>query len=423
MTDPVRDQYEALPYPAREPRDEAKRLIEGSPSHLLEVNHYVFAGRRDFTRPFRALVAGGGTGDATVMLAQHLADRGCPAEIVHLDLSDAAIRVAAARAGARGLGFVRFVASSLEDLPGLGLGRFDYIDCCGVLHHLADPAAGLGILAAALAEGGGMGLMVYGALGRTGVYHVQAMLRLLAPAESVAVRLDLARRLLRQLPPTNWFARNPALGDHLLAGDAGLYDLLLHARDRAFTVPEIVDLAAGAGLEIAAFVEPWRYRPESYLNDPALLERLAGLDRIEAAGFAEQLAGNLKSHIFYVVAAGRAASAVARPDDPSAVPVLRARLGEASGGARDGAALPRVSKPGGGLTVRINGLEARFALPPRAGPILARIDGRRSLREIHDDLAAAGRGRLDWPTFKADFDRVYALLNGLNRLFVAYPAG
>jgi len=138
MTDPVRDQYEALPYPARDPRDEAKRLIEGSPSHLLEVNHYVFAGRRDFRRPFRALVAGGGTGDATVMLAQHLADRGCPAEIVHLDLSDAAIRLAAARAGARGLGFVRFVAGSLEDLPGLGLGRFDYIDCCGVLHHLAD---------------------------------------------------------------------------------------------------------------------------------------------------------------------------------------------------------------------------------------------------------------------------------------------
>ena len=27
-------QYEAYPYPARDPRDEAKRLIIGSPSHL-----------------------------------------------------------------------------------------------------------------------------------------------------------------------------------------------------------------------------------------------------------------------------------------------------------------------------------------------------------------------------------------------------
>ena len=63
MTDPVRAQYEAYPYPARDPADERKRLIAGSPSHLLEINHYLFAGRRDFTHPFRALFAGGGTGD------------------------------------------------------------------------------------------------------------------------------------------------------------------------------------------------------------------------------------------------------------------------------------------------------------------------------------------------------------------------
>jgi hypothetical protein len=55
----VRAQYEALPYPARDPGDEAVRLITGSPSHILEVNHYLFAGRRNFNRPLRALVAGG----------------------------------------------------------------------------------------------------------------------------------------------------------------------------------------------------------------------------------------------------------------------------------------------------------------------------------------------------------------------------
>jgi hypothetical protein len=73
MTDPVRDQYEVYPYPARDPRDEAKRLIETTQSHLDEINHYVYAGRRDFSRPFRVLVAGGGTGGVTVMLARRLA--------------------------------------------------------------------------------------------------------------------------------------------------------------------------------------------------------------------------------------------------------------------------------------------------------------------------------------------------------------
>ncbi|MGE0719846.1 MAG: class I SAM-dependent methyltransferase, partial [Alphaproteobacteria bacterium] len=89
MSDPVAAQYEAYPYPARDPRDEARRLVTGSPSHLLEIGHYLHAGRRDPRRPFRALAAGGGTGDGAIMLAQQLADAGADAEVVQLDLSTA----------------------------------------------------------------------------------------------------------------------------------------------------------------------------------------------------------------------------------------------------------------------------------------------------------------------------------------------
>jgi hypothetical protein len=70
MTDELRAQYEAYPYPARDPADEAKRLITGSPSHIVEIDHYVFGGRRDWSKPFRALIAGGGTGDGAIMLAR-----------------------------------------------------------------------------------------------------------------------------------------------------------------------------------------------------------------------------------------------------------------------------------------------------------------------------------------------------------------
>jgi SAM-dependent methyltransferase len=328
MPDPVRQQYELLPYPARDPRDEAQRLIEGSPSHLLELNHYLYAGGRDFSRPFRALVAGGGTGDGLIMLAQHLSDRNCPAEIVYLDLSTAARAIAEQRARVRGLASITFMTGSLLDLPNLDLGTFDYIDCCGVLHHLADPAAGLTALTAVLATDGGMGVMVYGTLGRTGVYPMQAMLKTLAayapaPAQTPTAQLATARDLMKQLPATNWLRRNPAIGDHLAGGDAGLHDLLLHAQDRAYSVAELAELVNGAGLEIAAFIEPWRYDPASYLTDPGLLHRLESLDAITRAGFTEQLAGNLKRHIVYLVRRGRARVSVARPDDNTMVPVLR----------------------------------------------------------------------------------------------------
>src|SRR5262245_2796729 len=156
MPDRVREQYEAFPYPPRDPRDEAKRLVEGSPSHLREIDHYVFAGRRDWTKPFLALAAGGGAGDGTIMLAQHLADRGCPAELVYLDLSTAARGIAEARARQRGLESIRFITASLLDLPQLELGRFDYVDCCGVLHHLPAPAAARALLAEALRPGRGL---------------------------------------------------------------------------------------------------------------------------------------------------------------------------------------------------------------------------------------------------------------------------
>ncbi len=191
----VRAQYESLPYPPRDPRDEAKRLITGSPSHLDEVIHYVFGGRFDRAQPFRALIAGGGTGDAAIMLGQQLTDAGAAkAEIVYLDQSAASRAIAEARAKTRGLTNINFVSGSLLDLAQLGLGRFDYIDCCGVLHHLDDPAAGLAALTQALTPTGGLGLMLYGTLGRTGVYPVQTLVKALSPeSDTPAERLSVAK--------------------------------------------------------------------------------------------------------------------------------------------------------------------------------------------------------------------------------------
>ncbi|MEX2202138.1 MAG: methyltransferase [Dongiaceae bacterium] len=404
----VRAQYEAHPYPARDPKDEAKRLVEGSPSNLAELKHYLFAGGATMPKKLRVLVAGGGTGDATIMLAQHLQDANRPAEIVYLDISDASRAIATARAEARGLASIRFVGGAIEDLASLAPGPYDYIDCCGVLHHLADPAGALAILTAQLTPGGGMGIMVYGELGRSGVYETQAMLRAIGSERPVAQKLDLARRLLKQLPATNRFRRNPAVADHLAGGDAGLQDLLLHARDRAFLLPELIDLVSGAGLEIAALIEPWRYQPERFLNDPQLLKELAALDWLERAVFAEALTGNIKTHIAYLVRAGEGVGRIALPDDASLVPVLKGF---------DGPALARGLKPGAGISVQADGLTLKLPLPARAGPILALVDGKSSIGEIVASFAQdSGAARIE-----ADFRATYDVFNALNRLFLKAP--
>ncbi len=244
----LRDQYDALPYPTRNPEDERRRLITGSPSHLSELDHYGFGGGlRNRQQPFRCLVAGGGTGDASIMLAQQMADAGISAGILHVDLSAASCDVARARAEVRGLSTLGVCEGSIFDLPAGGNRLFDYIDCCGVLHHLEDPVAALRHLAALLEPDGAMGLMVYGRFGRTGLYPVQDVLRPMTPDMTAAEAIALAKRLLKQLPESNWFRRNPFLKDHLSAGDAGMLDLLLSPRDRAFDVIEVSEQVGDRG--------------------------------------------------------------------------------------------------------------------------------------------------------------------------------
>ncbi|NIA68152.1 methyltransferase [Pelagibius litoralis] len=423
MTDSVRDQYEAYPYPSRDPAEEATRLVVGSPSNLMELNHYLYAGRRDFSRPFRALVAGGGTGDAAIMLAQQLSDAaqagtGSPGsnpgakrggEVVYLDLSQSSRSVAEARAGARGLTNIRFVTGSLLEVGKLDLGVFDYIDCCGVLHHLKEPAAGLSALAGLLKDDGGMGLMVYGTLGRDGVYPLQEMLRRLAGDQPLAEQVTLARRLLGNLPASNLFARNPVLRDHG-GSDAELVDLLLHSQDRAYLVEEVAALVEGCGLKLVTFIEPLRYDPATYVKDPVLLKALSGLSPLERAAFAEKLAGNLKTHVFYVTK-NLIEDTVASPAGRDAVPCLRVMQGPQ---------LAKAVQRDLSLKGEFDGLALQFPLPRLAPAILPWIDGQTPLSKIQETLQDLDP-RHDWARFKVQFDQLYAVLNGLNHLFIRYP--
>lgn len=411
IDDHVQAQYEAYPYPARNPQDEMKRLRVVSPSQLFQVNHFVFGGRRDLNNPLRVLVAGGGTGDAAIMLGQQMTDAGVPGTIIHLDLSAESQDVARQRAQVRGLDNVEFVQGSLLDVGKLGLGTFDYIDCCGVLHHLEEPLAGLHSLISVLAPDGGLGIMVYGELGRTGVYHVQEMLRTLAPVdEDASSRIATAKRLLQALPPTNWFVRNGQLADHKVGGDAGVFDLLLHSQDQAYRVPDLAELTTAAGLRITGLLPLADYEPARLLKSSALLERLNGMDSMERAAFGELLAGNIRKHVFYAVRADNPV-VLPTPDDPSVVPVLLDMTPEEAA---------KQIPAGGAITRTRHGLQFTFAVPRLARAIVQRCDGQRTLSEIHEDILQV-RSDLDWTSFKNQFDEFYDTLHAINRMVLKLP--
>ncbi len=310
----VRAQYEALPYPPRDPADEKTRLVRTWLDDLAMLNHYCYAGQQSFRDRFRVLVAGGGTGDSTIFLAEQL--RHTNAEIVHLDLSQAAIDIARQRAGIVGLNNITWVHESLLALPGLGLGQFDYVNCLGVLHHLDDPDQGLRALLSARKEGGALGIMVYGKYGRSGVYQMQALMRLInqgAPDAKAMIRNT--RDVLEAAPPTNWFKCGEELfHDHKHGGDAGIYDLLLHTQDRAYTVDELYDWFEDRhGLHLALTYRGRgrsAYLPEMVVapQQPRFLESVRALPLRQQYAIAELLSGSVTMHTFFATqsAASRA---------------------------------------------------------------------------------------------------------------------
>ncbi|MBS0964760.1 class I SAM-dependent methyltransferase [Acetobacter okinawensis] len=403
-------QYEAYPYPERNPQDETRRLFIGSPSHLREVDYWVFGAQRPRSKSMRVLVAGCGTGDGAIMLATQLARADRPAEVVCLDRSTKALSIAQARAQTRKLDNIRFIEGSLNELDALELGLFDYIDCCGVLHHLPNPAAALQTLERHLIPGGGMGLMVYAPFGRTGVYMLQDALEKLAPlTQSPEERLDVARRVMRTLPATAWLRQNGNFGDHLSGGDAGLYDLLLNPRDRAYTITDFLALLDQAGLEPAALMEPARYDPALFLPDPRLRARLATLPWQEQAAIAEDLAGNMATHVAYVV---RKHAGLTKPDplDPNAVPIMREI---------PGAELAKQMTPDNMLPFAFGTLVVPIPLPPQARGILPLIDGERTVGELAAILAIRG---VNAEKFRHVWQESFYILERLNRVLLRSPA-
>jgi len=98
--------------------------------------------------------------------------------IVYLDFSLASMKVAQMRAKIKGLDNIKWFNDKIENIPKLNLGKFDLIECSGVLHHLPDPQAGLNILSQSLTDRGGIDIMVYARIGRTGIYQLQDLVRL-----------------------------------------------------------------------------------------------------------------------------------------------------------------------------------------------------------------------------------------------------
>jgi ubiquinone/menaquinone biosynthesis C-methylase UbiE len=413
----VKDQYEDYPYPRRDPNDEKTRLLPTDLELLDYLNFKCFEGKQNYSG-FRALVAGGGTGDAAIFLAEQLRDR--DAEIVYLDISHASRTIAEERARIRGLENITWVQASILDIPELDIGVFDYINCSGVLHHLESPVLGLNALRTVLREGGCMGLMLYATIGRTAVYQMQELLRLVNSNESsIQKKIDNARTLIEEIPQSNWLKLAEKLmpAEHIRHGDAGIYDAFLHEQDRSYTVPEMLDFVSECDLEFTGFSydRSWRYRPESYIKDATLLKQIKDQGIRRQYAISELVAGNILVHMFYVSTRRNTTAQLTNLDN---IPYFYIHK-------LDGAALCREMQTNPGR---------KFTLSPRPGSTITitpgkythlffkYLDGDRSLRRIFKKTKKElGRTKVTDNDLLKDFEPVYKLLNEADWLLLRGP--
>lgn len=425
----VRNQYESLPYPYRDVSTEREALMGNEAYSLAALTHLAWDGRRDLRKGARILVAGQGTGDVTIFFAEQL--RGHDVEIIGLDFSLTSIEVCKARLAARGLDNVRHVHASILDLPKLGLGTFDVIESAGVLHHLADPDAGLKALSDVLADDGIMAIMVYGYYGRIAVYMVQEMMRsLVTPDMAADERVALCKEFLQAIPNGHWLMYNNEnfKVDIREPSGAGIYDLFLHPQDRAYTVPQIYDWVEGAGLQLQSFygvhVGDVAYDPSQYSSSPALRARFDTLPERERHRIAELMHGHMNKHSFYAVKQKKTPAQLA--DDM--VPHFGSEHRHEQGFAARVSALLAPRAVGEVYTEQYHTVDMPpliITKYPLTHEILARIDTVRSVRGIFD--AMVQDGVLDgsdgsYQRYRTDLEHLFREMHSRFRLFLRHES-
>ena len=252
IAEEVRDFYERYPYPRPVQSLEAYRQLWTDRSRR-RADFHLFWPSRAYREDFSILVAGCGTSQA----ARH-AVRWPDATVTGIDVSTTSVQCTETLKQKHALRNLQVHQLPIEQARELGT-TFDQIVCTGVLHHLADPDAGLAALRDVLKPDGVMHLMVYAPYGRTGVYMLQEFCkRLDIRATDAGIRDVVAalRKLPRGHPLERLLQDAPDFRD-----EAALADALLHPQDRAYSVPQLFDFLEAGGLRFARWVKQAPYSP------------------------------------------------------------------------------------------------------------------------------------------------------------------
>jgi SAM-dependent methyltransferase len=284
----VREFYERYPYPRPiESLEKYRKLWQDQ--QRRRADYHLFWPARPYREDHSILIAGCGTSQA----AKH-ALRWPSAQVVGIDFSATSVHCTEELKRKYNLNNLQVRQLPIGQVKDLGA-SFDQIVCTGVLHHLADPDAGLRALREVLKPDGAMQLMVYAPYGRAGIYLLQEFCKRISIHPTDEEIRDLIAAL-RSLPPghplENLMREAPDFRE-----EAGLADALLNPQDRAFSVPQLFDFIKRGELTFGRWIRQAPYTPQcgAIANIPQA-SRIAQLPLVDQYAAAELFRGTMVTH-------------------------------------------------------------------------------------------------------------------------------
>jgi SAM-dependent methyltransferase len=288
----VQDFYERYPYPPPIDSLEQYRRVGQDRQRRRTEYHFLWP-----ARPYREgqsiLVAGCGTSQAA-----KYAMRWPTAQVIGVDFSATSVRCTEALKRKYNLHNLQVDQIPIERVSDLRT-SFDQIICTGVLHHLADPDAGLSALREVLKPDGAMHLMVYAPYGRAGIYMMQEFCRrigLHANDEEIRDLIAALTAMPSGHPLENLLRKSPDF-----VQEAALADALLNPHDRSYSVPQLFDFIEKAGLTFGRWIKQAPYTP--HCGIPARIpqaSRLQELSTMEQYAAVELFRGTMVRHSMVV---------------------------------------------------------------------------------------------------------------------------
>jgi SAM-dependent methyltransferase len=252
VEDEVRDFYDRYPYP--QPIDSLEKYRRlWKDLQRRRADYHLLWPASPYREDRSILIAGCGTSQA----AKH-ALRWPEARVTGIDISATSVGCTKELKHRYNLQNLEVHQIPIERVCDLDT-SFDQIVCTGVLHHLADPDAGLSALSSMLKPDGAMQLMVYAPYGRAGIYMLQEFCRRVgihATDQGIRELVDALSWLPPGHPLENLLREAPDFRQ-----GAALADALLHPQDRPYSVPQLFDFIEQAGLTFGRWVRQAPYTP------------------------------------------------------------------------------------------------------------------------------------------------------------------